>query len=417
MSPRLERRNVARALVGAGLIGHACFLPISIAGTQIALGVAAAGLLLDLPKPLRSPLDWPALAFVLAAAGSDLLSPYGWPQLAAATLWRALLGFFIVFHGLGKAGDPRRAALRLLDCVSASIALAALVALLQYRTGFDPLHALRLRPEALWVEAPGVPGRFGAMGFFTSRLTFGHVLTILLAFAAGALAAGGLRRRGAWLVAAATALGVAAVGVTFDRAAWLALGAAAIVIAAFSGRPARRALAAALGALVLAAALQPAIRARFTSGFSSSANSDRVFIWSRALEIIRDHPLHGVGFANYPEICGRYYDRVDPGFFMRTWAHNLELSSLAEMGPLGLAALAWLLGAVLLALVRGVRRAEPFALGGLAAVSAWLVIAQVHDVLYDTKVMYALWFAVAAGLRCYRNESGVGEAGCRDGNP
>src|SRR5205807_29795 len=97
------------------------------------------------------------------------------------------------------------------------------------------------------------------------------------------------------------------------------------------------------------------------------------FIWTRAVEIIRDHPLHGIGWANYPLVCGRYYDRVDPHFFMRTWAHNLELSTLAETGPLGLLAMLWIWIAAAVALIR--RRA----VGGLAALLAWLAIAQVDE--------------------------------------
>ena len=182
---RLDRHYIGRMLVGAGLIGHAVFLPISIAGTQIALGVAAVGLLLFPPRPFRTPLDWPVFAFVLIAICSDFPRPTGcrgWPQRHSGAL-----GFFIVAHGLRLANDPRGAAIRLLYCCSASVAIVALVAFLQYRTGIDPLHALGLRAQAAWVEAPGVPGRFGAMGFFTSRLTFGHNLTVLLSLGLGAL--------------------------------------------------------------------------------------------------------------------------------------------------------------------------------------------------------------------------------------
>ncbi len=69
------------------------------------------------------------------------------------------------------------------------------------------------------------------------------------------------------------------------------------------------------------------------------------------------------------------------------------LSTLAETGPLGLLALLWLL---LAALRMVLRSTSPFAAAGLAALAAWFTMAQVHDVLYDTKVMYALWFALAA---------------------
>ena len=383
----MDRSKTAAALAFAGLAAYAFFLPVSIAGMQLALGVAAAGILLAPPRPLRTPLDLPALAFIAVAVLSDALSPYGAPGLAAATLWRSVLGFMIVGHALRIA--PAWTRQRLMVFLAVGLLGASLMGLVQYRTGIDLVHRLGLRAQPALVEAPGVEGRFGAMGFFTSRLTFGHNATLVLALLGGTLAADALSRPGRILAAAASVAGLAAVAVTFDRGAYLALGVAAAVIVFRSGR---RPLALALAAIAGLLALHPAVRGRLGSAFSAGANADRLFIWSRGLEIIRDHPLRGIGFANYPLVCGRYYDRVDPHFFMRTWAHNLELSTLAETGPLGLLALLWLLIAAARMVVRS---ASPFALGALAALAAWFTMAQVHDVLYDTKVMYALWFSLA----------------------
>jgi O-antigen ligase len=382
----LDRRRIAAPLVAVGLAGHAFFVPISIAGMQIALGVAALGLILDPPRPLRTPLDLPAAAFVLVCIVSDLISPFGPPPLAFATLWRALLGFFVVWHGL-RVLSPGWTA-RLFGFAAGGLVLASLVGLVQYRTGVDLVHLAHLRARPALVQAPGVAGRYGAMGFFISRLTFGHVAAVLTALLAGSLASGVLTR-GRGLFAGTVLVSLAAVAVTFDRAAWIGLAAAAVVILLLSRK--RAVLGAALAALVALAALAPGVRQRFASSFSAQSNTDRVFIWARAKEIIRDHPLRGIGFGNYPRVCGAYYDRVDPAFPMRTWAHNLELSTLAETGPLGLLAVLWLFGAAALLLWR--RRS----MGGLAALTAFLCIAQAHDVLYDTKVMYALWLATALG--------------------
>jgi O-antigen ligase len=380
----LDRRKTAAALVASGLLAHAFLLPVSIAGMQIALGIAALGIALAPPRPLRPPLLLPVLAFVALAVLSDVISPFGAPPLASATLWRAAAGFFVVT--LGCRALPERWPTRLLLAAAAGLAVASAVGLLQFRTGIDVVHALGLRPEPARVAAPGLADRFGAMGFFISRLSFGHNAAILIALLGGAFAAGAAP----WPALAAAVLGILAVAVTFDRAAYLGLCVAAGVAAFRSGR---RAAATAVGAIALLA-LHPGVRGRFASAFSSSANADRLFIWSRSLEIIRDHPLRGIGFGNYPLVCAAYYDRVDPHFYMRTWAHNLELSTLAEMGPLGLLALTWLLVAAARMLLRS---ASPLATGALAAFAAWLTIAQVHDVLYDTKVMYALWFALALG--------------------
>ncbi len=387
-------KQAAGLLVPLGLFAHAFFCPISIAGTQNGLGIAAAGLVCAAAsgwRPRRTPLDVPLLAFVAVALLSDALSPFGPPTAAFATLWRSALGFWIVFHGLSLA--PRQAP-RLVLFAAAGLFLSSAVGLVQYRTGVDLVHLLGLREQPAWVEAPGAEGRFAAMGFFTSRLTFGHNATVLLALLGGALATGEVpvRLRGPAFVAAAVAF--AAILATFDRAAWLGLAMAALVVAAAQRRNGR-ALVAGLALGAAAFLLLPQVRARFGTAFDVRGNADRVFVWSRAAEIIRDHPVRGIGFGNYPRVCGAYYDRVDPGFYMRTWAHNTELSMLAETGPLGLAAFLWLGIAAAATLWRRVRAGDGLAVGGAAAAAALAVIAQAHDVFYDTKVMYALWLALA----------------------
>src|SRR5947209_10152591 len=172
---------------------------------QIALGVAAAGVLLDPPRPLRTALDWPLLAFVLVAILSDLVSAEGLPTLAYGTLWRSAAGFFVVAHGLRLL--PREAPFRIVACACAGLALSSLIGLVQYRTGIDLVWMMHLRAEHALVEAPGVPDRFGAMGLFTSRLTFGHNATLLACFLLGGLAAGAVPPRRIWIAAGAAVLG------------------------------------------------------------------------------------------------------------------------------------------------------------------------------------------------------------------
>ena len=423
----MRLRTLADALLWAGLFGHAAFLSVSIAGMQIALGVAAAGLVLhalDGARPHRTPLDLPLLAFAAVALASDALSKYGPPNLASATLWRAALGFWIVYQGLRIAPEPDRRGLQLLGAAATGLCLASVVGLIQHFTGLDPVHALHLRSEPKVVLAPGGAGRYAALGFFISRLTFANGAAVIVSLLAGVLAGGGLGKRSRWAALGALVLALMAIAAAFDRAAWLGLIAAGLAIAAVAGRRSARVrigLVAALVAVLAAGALHPGVRGRFRSGFDWEGNRDRVFLWSRALEIIRDHPVLGVGFANYPRAQGPYYDRVDPTFPMRTWAHNTELSLLAELGPLGLAALAWIAAATALGLRRRLAlpaapivgseleadvRGRAVALGAVAACAAIAVIGQVHDVIYDTKVMYPVWFAIALGFAAQRKTRG-----------
>src|SRR5262249_28311825 len=208
-------KRAAEVLLTSGLFAHALFCPISIAATQIGLGIAAAGLICAAIagwRPRRSPLDVPLFALVAISILSDVLSPYGPPGLGFATLWRSALGFWVVYQGLSF--EPRAAG-RLVLFSAAGLALSSFVGLVQFRTGIDLVHWLGLREQPAWVEAPGAAGRYGAMGFFTSRLTFGHNASVLLALLASAVATGEVPRRLRWPAIGAAALGFAAILATF----------------------------------------------------------------------------------------------------------------------------------------------------------------------------------------------------------
>ncbi|HYS79351.1 MAG TPA: hypothetical protein VEM76_01505, partial [Anaeromyxobacteraceae bacterium] len=91
---RLERG--LEAVAALGVLAHALFLPISVAGMQIALAFVAGALLalrlLGRRVWARSPLDLPSFVLAAAAVGSLGLGalagspPVGWHE---ATLWRS----------------------------------------------------------------------------------------------------------------------------------------------------------------------------------------------------------------------------------------------------------------------------------------------------------------------------------------
>jgi O-antigen ligase len=70
----------------------------------------------------------------------------------------------------------------------------------------------------------------------------------------------------------------------------------------------------------------------------------RVEIWRRALRVIRDHPLTGVGFdALFPVIHARYPTFYHVAGHSLAHAHNVFLQVALDLGLPGLAAFAWLL--------------------------------------------------------------------------
>src|SRR5258708_12945344 len=79
----------------------------------------------------------------------------------------------MVAQALALAPEPGRRAQDLVLAAAAGLSIASAVGVVQYFTAVDIVFRLGLRSEPAMVEAPGVTGHYGAMGFFTSRLTFG----------------------------------------------------------------------------------------------------------------------------------------------------------------------------------------------------------------------------------------------------
>ncbi len=401
-------------------------LPLSIAGMQICLGLCAGlllvGLVIGATPRAASPLDGPVLALLCAALGSSALSPH--PALLTTTALRAIAAFFVVSRALDLAAPSREGEgegleRRLIGLWAGAAAFGAALAFLQHWSGFDLTATLGFRP-VLQVAAPGDPGRFAGMGTLNSRLTFAHVTLLPAAALAGLWVAGALPKRERWAAALALALCGLGLWSSFARGAWFALGVSllALLVLAGAARSLRRGLPAALGVLALAAVFlwfSPAARARAASGLSLQSNRDRLFLWARGAEIVADHPVVGVGFGSYASALGPYYDRLEPSFVMRTWAHDMPLSLWAEAGPLGLFAYLWLFCAVVGLVLTGLRASTPTRRGlltgaGLGA-CAFFVVALFHDALYDGEVAYNLIFGLGLSAVAFAREPARGAKG------
>ncbi len=408
-SPALRRL----LLVEAGAL--AALLPISIAGTQIALAVLALTVAVAWThgaRPgLRASLDGPVLALLAAALAADLVgthpvSPWG------VTALRAMASYFVVSRGLALARPDARALGRLVAAWAVASAATSALAFWQHWSGFDLVAALGLRLP-VQVPAPRAPGHFAGLGTFASRLRFAHAtltpLALLLGLRVEAADGDGRSFWSPWLWGV-VALEAAGLWSTFARAAWLAavaLALAAMLLAARAkGRGGvLRGLAAAAAAAVIALGLSPGARAWGRAGLVPSDNRDRLFLWARAVEIAMDHQVRGVGFGGYPTVLGPYYDRFDRAFPMRTWAHDMPLSLLSETGPFGLFAGLWVVLAGL-ALARGSGPRRGLRLGAALATLAFALVALFHDALYDGQVSYSLFFALALAASCATGGAG-----------
>ena len=424
------QRALERA-AALGVLTHAAFLSISIAGMQIGLAVALGALLLLRASGrrvwARGPLDLPCLLLAGAAVGSLGLGalggsmPVGWHE---ATLWRSILSPLVVLSaieasrgppGREDAAAPRRLALAALATWAAAALLPSAVAWLQYWTGLDPLHALGLRAQPVRGVVPAYPDSFAAVGFVRWYQRLAHNLTPPLCVAGAVAAYGGVRGRLRVLLAVATVAGATAVVLTLSRAAWVTLLVAALVVALSVGRSRRWALAA-VAAGAAAMALHPGVRARVRHLTVPGDNDDRKNIWRVCRAVIDDHPLTGVGWGNLPRRSLPYYDRLAPWHPLRAWCHNSFLSAWAEGGPLLCGALLAFWALLLRACWRWQRAGadalgRAAAAGGLAALVAMLMNSLAHDILYASEAMYGLGFAlgVTAALARLPGASGTTE--------
>jgi hypothetical protein len=339
-------------------------------------------------------------AVVLAAATIALR-----PPAALRALEPAVAAAATIVVGYGLAGrllpgivtqHPQASALGRLDQPltywNAMGALAAIGLVLCARMTGDPLRDRRIRAVAAAAAVPLGMGCYlsfsrGALAALAaglvalvvlapSRATLRGIAIVVSAGAAAALAAGlspavralegsmsAREREGALvlavallLMAAAAALGRAHVTerpLTLPRRApWIA----AALIAALLVVP-----------IVAARGAESAPATGATAKRLGSLGSHRYDYWQAALGTGADHPVAGVGASGFRV---EWLRRREIDDVVRD-AHSLELETFAELGLVGVALLAALLGGVALS-ARGAHRADPLLTAGpVAALVAW----------------------------------------------
>jgi O-antigen ligase len=280
---------------------------------------------------------------------------------------------------LADQPEPRQ---RLLEAISAAAAVVSAIGIWQH---------LELTSLAIPViSAPGAT--FGNRNLAAEAVAMSLPLTV--GAAAGAPGPG---TRTALI--AALALELVYLAATRTRGAWLG-GAAGLLTVLALARPrwSRRAVAVALIAVALAAsaALIPGPanpryigdQKRLASGIDvaqasfdpqSIALRTRLGLWRRTLEMVRDHPIWGVGPGNWPIVFPRYAEPsasregVLSAAMAPRQAHDDVLERIAETGVVGFAAFAWLVLSVVLAVQHRLRAADESARASTAAAAGALV--------------------------------------------
>jgi hypothetical protein len=380
------------------LYAEAASLPLSIAATHICLGVLILlwGYQYGIKgiSPVHTFLDRPILIFlaVVLAAALVGVSP-GRSFLKFFGLWHIALIYILA----SWASDPVRMR-RLIWVLFGVAALNGIYGIVQHVSGGLDLFRLG-RPERILkigdeVRATGVFDHF--MTFSGQMLLLGLLGTGLILFWA--------RGRSRWILAGAVIVFFGAIWASFTRNAWVGLGAGFLAIALFKEK--RTMIILVVGLFVTVVALSLADRGFRTRAVSTvkiheGSTVDRFRIWHATLDMIKDHPLFGVGIGNFSSVFDQYRGRY--GEELRSHAHNTLLQIAAENGLIGLAAYLFVWYAFFRGMIRkAITATDPFVRGVTIGVIGALVgfhLAGLFEYnLGDSEVATMMWFIVGLGL-------------------
>lgn len=352
--------------VTAALALCALLLPVSIAGSNIALGLLALAL------ALRWGRDWqrvraawsrePALAVLLLYAGAGLLAaafsdaPAESVRDGIKDLHRVwALGLFVAALAL-EPNAPLRPALGL------SFAAMALYGLAQTAFGTGP--------NGMMVRAHG----------FVHPVVYGQQMALAALGGACALLRPAPNASRA-PVAALTALVLAALVFNQTRMALLAAFAGLACVALLEPRARRWALAALLLVAAIGAAWEfmpnggRALSSSFAQYDPRNPHQARWALWNTALRMFQAHPAVGVGPGGYRRLFTLFHPGPLDNEFAWGSAHNLYLHQLAERGVCGALALLALCATLFSRAARAARESfDARALWAVAAVAFLLAM-------------------------------------------
>lgn len=408
LAGRLRRRlgsdGAGAAFYLAGLTNVTVLFSIAI--SQTLLGLSVAALLwtrrrLEVPSiivPLGCYAAWTLAS--LATAPDPLL---GLAQIKKFYIFLIVPAAYTAFRDLAQLR-------RVWSALFAAASLAALLAVLEFGLYYQGLHS-QSDFYRLYTLGSRITGFMGHWQTFSGEQML--VLAALLSFLLFA------QRRPRWIWAAAAVIALSLL-LSFTRGVWLGcLAAAAYLLWQFK-RPLVLAIPTLLVVLYLVAPGMVRERVRsLVDTRSDSSNQARLLMMKTGWNIIRQHPLFGVG----PNGVRRYFDEYRPNreqpkpIAYYGHLHNTYLHIAAERGLPCLAFFAWLLFSV----VRDQRRLAArldagdrhFAHGVVAACIAFAVAGAFENNFGDSEVAMLFLFYVTHGYVAERAVARVSAGGSR----
>jgi len=389
---RPSRQEIPLYLAGAA----AATTVVSIAASQILLGLAIIALLIERNKWRWPPIVWPVAAWMvwtlvsLAASGH---AQGGLPQVKKFYVWLML---FVAYS-----------AVRTLPQIRVVTLAWAVGAMLSALWGFGQFVRLyRSTPRFfyyLYVNGTRITG------FVDHWMTFSALLMMALLMAGAMLLYSPDRRLSRWLIPTLAIIG-AGILLAFTRSMWVGTIAGALWLLWWKNKWLVAAVPLLVGIILLANPLE--VRERAFSAFSAKegvldSRAHRAALRTVGWQMIAAHPIVGVG----PEQVGpqflQYYPADLPHPLPIGWykehLHNIYVHYAAERGLPALGILLWLLGRALfdfwiaLRLLPGQSEARWVLHGAIAVIMAVMISGWTELTLGHSQVLEMFLAVLACG--------------------
>lgn len=310
----------------------AIFLPFSVTGAEISLGLAVVvwvgQLILARERPFtRNSLILPILLYLGAKAlgvvfSQDLVDSLNYSR----SLW-VILTFFIVFNYLKDIKTIRRLFTLLL----------VLSSIMGTYGNFQ--HFLGVNLESTW-KLIGDHSR--ATGLYGLSLTYGGQLLIIFPIAVSLAFAERNWKRKFWYVLSSILL-FSGILWCWQRSVWLGAVGALVILGVMKGKKFLflivLTLTIVVGSLFLGS---PMFAKRVKKIADISETNERIPLWRSTIRMIKDYPIIGVGPGEYSRVQKDY--RLTEREREVSWchAHNNLLQEMADNGIIGLLSYLWL---------------------------------------------------------------------------
>lgn len=345
---------------------------------------------------LTAPTGLEAPVVLLAATGlvGYLVAPD--PVRSLAALWRLLLGI-AWFYGLANR-PPESRWLRRLSwlwvAAGAGLLLLAITGTDWQNTRLLPLAIYDRIPQWSWNVQSGLLANARGVG-----MALAMVIPLLLALA--------LLERGRALRLSSLALaGLLTAALLLTQSLQGALGLAlgvALLLVLWSRWTLLLVLPLAAAAVWAASRLDLRALALLALDIQNAAGIGvvlRLDIWSRALAMLADMPLTGIGLDSFLIVQSQFY----PGHLLgpEIHAHNLALQLGLDLGVAGLLGFAWLLAAFAAVTLKALRRSpqpgERALVAGAAAGVAAMLGSGLIDSVWTLKPALLFWLLLGTGV-------------------